>query len=130
MSLMCCSVRSSCCSETFRKHEWPRLCELNLRGELQSRPTHAVQQALSHIATLRKLSLELAQGRGLEQQILPPSDATTTVFLWRDLNFLATSYPHPDDNLYSLFPSILRHLELFDATRATTFISCGMIAER
>ncbi|KAI0757770.1 hypothetical protein C8Q80DRAFT_1135326 [Daedaleopsis nitida] len=98
---------------TFRKYDWPRLHELKLRGECQSSPPIPVFPALSHIRTLRVLTLELAQSPecGLERQSMGSFDPTDG-FPWRDLESLSVSYPHPEDKWYGLLPSTLRRLDL------------------
>lgn len=100
--------------EILRKHDWPRLRKLKLRGERQFNPSMAVLPALSHVRTLRTLTLELAQpeDHGLERQSMEPCDAMGMLCPWRDLETLTISYPHPADEWYSSLSSTLRRLDL------------------
>ena len=99
----------------FWRQDWPCLRELTLRGRRFDIGDLGVPMALmpvlARMPKLHVLNLELSQPLGIERQLMCPADWNAGC-PWPNLETLLISYPHPNDQIYTLLPSTLRTLAL------------------
>ncbi|RPD61415.1 hypothetical protein L227DRAFT_652677 [Lentinus tigrinus ALCF2SS1-6] len=98
-------------TEAVSQLDWPRLCELRLRGAQWKTPSVPYATLFSRMRDLRVLVLELTLSADAEPRpILDHDDADD--YPWPHLEELSVSHPVVDDPVYARLPQCLRVLSL------------------
>ncbi|OJT12155.1 hypothetical protein TRAPUB_11304 [Trametes pubescens] len=95
----------------FRRKDWPCLRELVLRGGPRRSARAFMLEHLTRMPNLRVLKLELAYSSEAGPQCMFPPGWTGGC-PWPNLEVLAVSNPHPDDELYANVPDSLQELTI------------------
>ncbi|TFK93791.1 hypothetical protein K466DRAFT_59188 [Polyporus arcularius HHB13444] len=96
--------------DTISSLDWPRLCELKLRG-LRWTTTLPIVGLFAPMSNLRVLSLELMEREGTSATALWPPRFPAS-YPWPLLESLSVSHPDPEDEIYAHLPPTMRTLML------------------
>ncbi|RPD61444.1 hypothetical protein L227DRAFT_574515 [Lentinus tigrinus ALCF2SS1-6] len=98
-------------TEAVSQMDWPRLCELRLRGAQWKTPSVPYATLFSRMRDLRVLVLELTLSADAEPRPILDDDHADD-YPWPNLEELSVSHPMADDPVYARLPQCLRVLRL------------------